>query len=155
MATEGNLATAGQPIRRSEAPPPWCKRILTDDDRPPLRFGVLARGIMTPANAAPTHPIVLRNENFLTVQFRANSEHTDSTKADTYLILIPNPVLACDSRLPMDISRRTFLKTGALAVTGAALAELSPALADAPPYPRVRAMHQLSLIHISEPTRPY
>ena len=31
-----------------------------------------------------------RNENFLTVQFRANSEHTDSTKADTYLILIPS-----------------------------------------------------------------
>ena len=49
----------------------------------------------------------------------------------------------------MDISRRTFLKTGALAVTGAALAELPPALADAPPYPRVRAMHQ----HVDLPRR--
>jgi hypothetical protein len=31
----------------------------------------------------------LGNENFLTLQFRANSEHIDSTKANTYIILIP------------------------------------------------------------------
>ena len=32
----------------------------------------------------------VRNENFLTVQFQANSEHTDSIKSDSCLILIPN-----------------------------------------------------------------
>ncbi len=53
------------------------------------------------------------------------------------------------------IPRRTFLKTGALVMAGAALTELPSALTtDSPPYPRVTAMHERAALPLRTGTQP-